>query len=132
LVTGGKPKGIVLLQKESSVVNSGLARGEKGADSSLLVTGISSLVETGRKLEGIVLSRVSSSVANVAFARVEESDRRPMGSVLVNGELPVTLTRPDTSVILLQKTPISIFVRSFYRSLIARFNRQGGPYPLVH
>jgi hypothetical protein len=46
------------------------------------------------------------------------------------GELPATLTRPDRSVILLQKTPISIFVRSFYHSLIARFNRQGVGTPL--
>jgi hypothetical protein len=45
------------------------------------------------------------------------------------GELPLILIRPD---ILLQKTPISIFVRSFYRSLIAHFNRQGGPYPTVY
>jgi hypothetical protein len=49
--------------------------------------------------------------------------------LLFTGELPVTLTKPDRSVILLQKTPISIFVGSFYRSLIARLNRQGGPYP---
>jgi hypothetical protein len=46
--------------------------------------------------------------------------------LLFTGELPVTLTKPDRSVILLQ-TPISIFVGSFYRSLIARLNRQGGP-----
>jgi hypothetical protein len=48
------------------------------------------------------------------------------------GQLPVTLTRPDRGVMLLKKTPISIFVRSFYRSLIASFNRQGGPYPPVY
>jgi hypothetical protein len=51
-----------------------------------------------------------------------QRDFRPVST----GELPVTLTRPDKSLILLQKTHISIFVRSFYRILIARFNRHGG------
>jgi hypothetical protein len=50
------------------------AEPEKSADSSLSVTGISSLMLTGgKRLEDIVLSRVSSSVANVGFARAEES-----------------------------------------------------------
>jgi hypothetical protein len=39
------------------------------------------------------------------------------------GEIPVTLTRPDRYVVL------DIFVRSFYRSLIARCNRQGVSTP---
>jgi hypothetical protein len=46
---------------------------EHALDSSLLVTGISSLLGTGGNLEGIVLSRVSSSVANVGLARAGES-----------------------------------------------------------
>jgi hypothetical protein len=49
---------------------------EHALDSSLLVTGISSLLGTGGNLEGIVLSRVSSSVANVGLARAEESARQ--------------------------------------------------------
>jgi hypothetical protein len=49
----------------------------KVPDSSMLVTGISSLLVTGgMRLEGIVLSRVSSSVANVGLARAEESARQ--------------------------------------------------------
>jgi hypothetical protein len=48
----------------------------KVPDSSLLLTGISSLAGTGGNLKGIVLSRVSSSVANVGLARAEESARQ--------------------------------------------------------
>jgi hypothetical protein len=37
-----------------------------------------------------------------------------------SGELPITLTRPDRSVIQQQKTPVSIFGLTFYRPVLER------------
>jgi hypothetical protein len=73
-----------------------------------------------------------TALQNALFAFPQTKYRAKRTKIRRIGELPVTLTRPDRSVIPLQKTPISIFVLSFYRSLIARFNRQGGPYPPVY
>jgi hypothetical protein len=50
----------------------------------------------------------------------------------VSGELPITLTRPDRSLIQRQKTPVSTFGLKFYRPMLERFYRQGGPYPPVY
>jgi hypothetical protein len=48
------------------------------------------------------------------------------------GELPITLTRPDRSMIQQQKTPFSTFGLTFYRPVLEHFYRQGGPYPPVY
>jgi hypothetical protein len=44
----------------------------------------------------------------------------------VTGELPITLTGPDRSLIQRQKTPVSTFGLNFYRPMLERFYRQGG------
>jgi hypothetical protein len=44
-----------------------------------------------------------------------------------SGELPITLTRPDRSVIQQQKTPFSIFGLTFYRPVLERFYRHPTP-----
>jgi hypothetical protein len=49
---------------------------------------------------------------------------RPMWA---NGELPITLTSPDRSVIQQQKTPVSTFGPTFYRPVLGRFYRQEVP-----
>jgi hypothetical protein len=49
-----------------------------------------------------------------------------------SGELPITLTRSDRTVIQQQKIPVSIFGLTFYRPVLERFYRQGGPYPPVY
>jgi hypothetical protein len=48
------------------------------------------------------------------------------------GELPITLTRPDRSVVQQQKTHVSTFRLTFYRPVLERFYRQGGPYPPIY
>jgi hypothetical protein len=40
-----------------------------------------------------------------------------------NGELPITLTRPNRSVIQQQKTPVSTLGLTFYRAPLERFDR---------
>jgi hypothetical protein len=49
---------------------------------------------------------------------------------IITGELPITLIRPDRSIIQQQKTPVSNFGLTFYRPMLERFYRRGVPTPL--
>jgi hypothetical protein len=79
-------------------------------------------------------SKYSGASNGPSRNRSKEGDEAflPRGRTYPNGELPITLTRPNRSVIQQQKTPVSTFGLTFYRAPLERFDRQGGRDPPVY